>query len=326
MTMRLTLLALVLGCFVAFGHPTASNGSSPTAKPTPVGLQYDEITKMPMPPATPPPVGNFQADYAAVLHPPAASASSDDANDANDPDMQAAMKAAGVKMPAMMMGGGQLQRFAFYKGWIRVDDIMKHTAEIRKCDRHEFVELNLDKKTYRIDNRSLLEQQSGAAMSGGNMHDEGGSGTITMVMTRKGSSLGAATIDGVATKGYSLTNTMTISQVTGKCGEKGSFSSISEEYVSGIHQPHTFCPMRPSGTAGMPMGMACRPSVTMHDSGGPVPAADRLVMYSKMGMMAPGSRDATPVSWFVTERGNVKMLYRADAEALFAIPAGFTKE
>lgn len=323
MILRLSLLAVILGLIVAIGHPAAAPGSSPVARPTPVGLQYDEITKMPMPPATAPPVGSFQADYAAMLHPAAASDAS--ADDANDPELQAAMKAAGVKMPAMMMSGGQLQRFAFYKGWIRVDDVLKHTAEIRKCDRHQFIELNLEKKTYHINNQSAMEQEVASAGAAAGMHDAGGSGSITMVMSRKGTALGSATIDGVATKGYSLTNTMTISQVTGNCGQRGSFSSISQEYVSGIHQPHTFCPMRPSGAPGM-MGTGCKPSVTMHDSGGPTPASDRLVMYSKMGMMAPGSHDAEPVSWFVTERGNVKVLYLSDAEALFAIPADFTKE
>ncbi|GAC1499328.1 MAG: hypothetical protein NVS1B14_02760 [Vulcanimicrobiaceae bacterium] len=316
MTLRLSLFAGALLIVLAFAHPNSAPGASPMPKPTPVGLQYDEITRMAIPPATPIPVGAFQADYAAIINPSPESASG------VDEEAAAAMKAMGIKVPTSMNSrmAGTLLRYAFFKGWIRVDDVVKHTAEIRKCDVHQFIQLDLQKKTYRIGDRSLMDQQASGAGDGAASN---GSGTITMVMTRKGTPLGPQTIEGVKTNGFTMMTSMNITQATGGCGEKGAMSMVETQYVSGIHQPRAFCPMRATG---MPYSASCKPTITNHASGA-VPPSDRLIMYSKMGSLPPGSTDPNSVvSALVMERGNVKVLFLPDAQALFSIPADFTKE
>ena len=318
MTLRLTLVTVAICLLTALAHPNSAPGASPIAKPTPVGLQYDEITRMAIPPATPIPVGAFQSDYAAIMNPSAQSASAAGYSD----EMAAAMKAAGVKMPASMsnMMSGALLRYAYFKGWVRVDDPVKQTAEIRKCDIHQFVELNLQKKTYSVSGQSMMQQETaaGAAASGPAMY-----GTIKMVVASKGTALGPQSIDGVATNGYNLVNSMSITDVTGNCGQKGLMTTLMTEYVSGIHQPRAFCPM---ALTGMPYGGSCKPTMTNHASGA-VPASDRLVMYSKMASLPPGVTDPNAaVGAFVMERGNVKVLFLPDAQALFTVPKDFTKE
>jgi len=316
MTLRLSLFAGALILVLALTHPNSAPGASPVPKPTPVGLQYAEITRMAVPPATPIPVGAFQADYAAIVNPGTESAAG------VDEETAAAMKAMGIKMPASMnsMMSGKLLRYAFFKGWIRVDDLVAHTPERRKCDVHQFIELNLQKKTYRVGDRSLMDQEVSGAGRG---PEANASGTITMAMTRKGAPLGPQTIDNVKTNGFTMMTSMNITQATGGCGEKGAVSMVETQYVSGIHQPRAFCPMRATG---MPYSGSCKPSITSHASGA-VPPSDRLVMYSKMASLPPGSTDPnSAVGAFVMERGNVKVLFLPDAQALFAIPADFTKE
>ena len=318
MTIRLTLLAVCLFLVAIFVAPKAAPSAVPHPTPTPVGLQYDEINRMAIPPATPPPPGAFAPDYAAIINPPA-QANSDDQPDA---EAAAAMKAMGIKMPGGMPNfmKGDLKRWAFYKGWIRVDDVVAKTAEIRKCDLHQFIELDLNKKTYRLSDQSAAD----AAAAQGGQGQRMGPGTAVFTVKRVGTALGPMTLEGVATKGYHSSLAMNMTNASGSC-EKGSGStSFETQYVSGIHEPRAFCPMN-RNEFGMAMG-GCKPTMKMQNSGA-IPPRERLVMYSKVATLPPGASDeSAAVSAFVTERGNVKVLFMPDATALFTIPRDFTKE
>src|SRR5689334_7034233 len=99
------------------------------ATPTPAALQYDEINRPIVPPATPPAPGSFQVDYQAIIGSATASngtpapkhrgglggmlnaVMSGQVPDQGDPEQM---------MQRMRMG--HLTRYTYYKGWIREDD------------------------------------------------------------------------------------------------------------------------------------------------------------------------------------------------------------
>src|SRR5271155_1691292 len=169
-------------------HPAAAVA----ATPTPVALQYDEITRMVMPPATPPAPGSFQVDFQAIMSNATATTASAPGSEPASPTPAPHHHGLGSLVGSIMsgtvpesnggessggdqgdqgsgamagmggMGGGQqmrqrmrmgtLTRLAYYKGWIRTDDPVMQTATISKCQEHQFISLDLAKKTYRITN------------------------------------------------------------------------------------------------------------------------------------------------------------------------------
>lgn len=314
---RYTLYALILilAAVALISPKTGPNALSAAPKPTPVGLQYDEISKTAIAPATAPPPGSFHTDFVAAMN-----GSGSQLPPGMDADTIATMKRMGIKIPNMAaLGGGAPLRYAFYNGWIRVDDLLSKTAEIQKCNLHQFISLDLDKKTYRISNMSSgLGQASAGSMNGS---ERAQPGTAVMTVSQKAANLGPMTLDGIPTKGYNVTNSMTIAQATGSC-QNANFSSTQTEYISAIHQPRTYCALyNPAINAGgRAAAGGCSPAV--HYSGGAAVPSDRLVMYSRMQTSMGGG--AAPA--MVTQRGNVKWLYQADATALFTIPSDFTQQ
>jgi len=308
-TFALIALAAVLA---AFTYSTGSRGIAATPKPTPVALQYDEITRMAVAPNTPAPPGSFHDDFVAAMNAPAQETQI-------DPEAAAAMSRLGIKMPNIPgLGAVHPIRYAFYRGWIRVDDLLAKTAEIRKCDVHQYISLDLDKKTYHISDTSSGGSVSSAGYGGRGRNE--GPGTAVLTVSRKSTNLGAMTLDGIPTKGYDLTNSMSMTQATGSC-QNANFSSSQTEYVSQIRQPQTFCQLP---NAAMGMGSAsggCNPTFKAEGSGGG-PPMDRLVMYSRTQFAAGGGE--VPAS--VLERGNVRWLFKPEAEQLFSIPPGFTQQ
>ncbi|HVS47248.1 MAG TPA: hypothetical protein VMS32_11385 [Verrucomicrobiae bacterium] len=70
---RLGLTAILLAAIGAVGFLQAATGNGPraaarpTPTPTPVAIQYDEIVRMYVPPASPAPPGTFHTDYRAIM-------------------------------------------------------------------------------------------------------------------------------------------------------------------------------------------------------------------------------------------------------------------
>lgn len=327
----IALSAFAFVAFVAFVSP-ALNGrhvAAVAATPTPAALQYDQIDRMVVNPATPPPPGSFAADYQTIVASQSGGGgqqhhgiSSVIAQAMGAPD--AAEDAANQMMA--MVRQGHLTRYAFYKGWIRTDDPLAQTATISKCDRHQYITLDLAKKTYTLTDTQPPCHTPAMPMGGG-MHGQSGHnepGTVDMTVTNSAQNLGPLTIDGIGTNGSNASMQMTMANATGSC-RNGQFGMGLMTYVSQIREPRAYCPLPRSTMPSNPTEMAsqggCIPTMHAQSTGmaGIMSTGDRLVMYRRMSMQSYSQ------GMFVMQRGNVKWFSGAPADALFEIPAGFTQ-
>lgn len=235
-----------------------------------------------------------------------------------------------------------LMRYAYYNGWERVDDVTEQTATIRKCDIGQVYRLDLAKKTYSVYDPNSEPTPAAAAPApqrGARPAPAGAPappGTAIADVSATTKALGPMRIENQATSGYDSTAAFAMTQATGSC-RNGSMSVTTQEYLSTINQPAvTSCPVRRAPvplsanevvTPPQPTG-GCRPTLTFHNSGPPVPSG-KLSLYSLITMNGSGG-GATPAPTasgpsgvgFLTERGNIKTV---NDETLFGIPAGFTK-
>jgi hypothetical protein len=269
-----------------------------TPTPAPVALQYDQIARVIVAPATPPAPGGFSDDYKVAMsaRPVQTVASSFIQTPAETPTQQQAghPMVGPVSMPgepggsntaesigdAVSSGAGQsatssrsnaaarathagyLIRYTLYvtKGWMREDDPVMQTATIMKCDEHTLIFLNLAKKTY-VQTPSDCSQPST------------GNPAIDRTTTQD---LGSLTIDGIPTT--------------------GSQSNACVVYVSKIPKPDA-----------MPAQDACEQMSPM------------LGMYVLTNTTVNGRAVHN-----LTERGHVTALDASAADPLFEVPAGFS--
>ncbi len=170
---------------VACGFIVAGPGGAGAADPN---IAYDEIVKFVVG-GTPPPVGAFDTDYAAIAAPKVAAtakpvaaapkrrglfggivgalagggdpASAIAGNAAGNAASDAGDAMAGRIGEGMLDGmsagfarftNGTLIHYAYYNGYERIDDVASNTATILKCAQHQRIVLDLAKKTYRIEN------------------------------------------------------------------------------------------------------------------------------------------------------------------------------
>ncbi len=154
-----------LSVLAAFGLGGSVASSAPAA------LQYDEIVRVIVGQATPPPPGSFQTDLAAIMNPPPAQTAQQPARKhglgnllgavlSGQNPIEAAAGDAADNALTNAMGGmlgplnafsafmhqGKLARYALYKGWERVDDLGAHTATITKYDRHQIIESEFEQE------------------------------------------------------------------------------------------------------------------------------------------------------------------------------------
>jgi len=324
-------LVIIGGAAFAFALASHAIGGKAGPQPAPVGLQYEEIARVAFGSNTPPPPGSFQADRLVAMNAASAQAPAQPhglgallgsiASGNIGSAVSGAMGAYGQFM------NGDIQRLSFYKGWVRTDDLAQATATISKCDKHQLIELDLTKKTYRVvegTGSAGISQPSQSA--GGSPSQAAAPGTVDLTLSSQATALGSKTLDGINTIGHRETVSMTMSNATGSC-HNGQFASTEEEYVSGIHQPHAFCklPVRvPMHVTEAASRGGCRPHFSAHTSGRSM-ASGGLVMYSLVSMGGAQSSGRGNFA-FVTERGNVRSLYPADIPGLFEVPADFRKE
>ena len=236
-----------------------------------------------------------------------------------------------------------LMRYAYYNGWERVDDVPAQTATIRKCDIGQVYHLDLAKKTYSVYDPNSEPAAAGPAPAPQRAPratapgEPAPPGTAVSDISTTTKALGPLRIEDQPTMGYDSTASFATTQATGSC-RNGSMSITTEQYFSPLSRPAvTSCPVRrapipesaneavtpPQSTGG------CRPTMTFHTSGPPVPSGKlalyTLVTMSGMGGATPApSASPAPGVGFLTERGNIRTLGAADA-ALFGIPNDFTK-
>jgi hypothetical protein len=332
------------------------------------GLQYDEIVRFVVS-GTPPPPGNFQADLAAIASPAAVAATAapkrhgfglgnlanivngniagavGDAVVGNVIDAQTdrlLASTAGAFAGALRgLTAGKVERHSFFGGWERIDDVAAQTATIRKCDIHQFIRLDLAKKTYSIDDPSAMP--SGAPAPAHETHAEVRSatpvpaapGTVNIDLSTVVTPLGSVKIDGLDAAGYQTTSTLATTRATGSCKD-GTFAFRTTAYYSRYPTPQLVCPVEAMPPARYPQEPSnfvasggCRPTFSAHNSG-PVPPAANLALYSAIALNgAPGGASPAPAAspggfTFLTERGNLHSLGAADA-ALFSPPGDFTR-
>jgi hypothetical protein len=322
----------------------------------PVALQYDEIVRMAIAPNTPPPPGAFQTDYATIMSgvstttataPPATptpapkrhglfgvlqqvvtgAPSGDDGNSQSDQSGDGNPYVANAMKAMKKMQQGSLTRLTFYKNWLRTDDPVNRTATISKCDIHQFISLDLAHKTYSINNTAPKCPPSNVPAYGGpgrtTVENEApGTGDITF--KNSATNLGPKTLDGIPTIGWDRAMEYASTNSTGSC-TNGDFKMMTLAYVSQIVPPRRYCPLpagsAPSSPESVIVHGGCKPR--MHNAmSGFGSISDRLEMYLKMTY--GGQAGQAPA--VVTERGNVKWYEQPQADALFSVPPGFTKQ
>jgi hypothetical protein len=305
----LVVAVLIGAAFVAPASRT-HGGVAVAATPTPAALQYDEINRFALPPATPPPPGSFASDYQALL--------AAGTGGGEGPGLPPAARKMMLRMKV-----GALTRYTYYKGWIRTDDPIARTAVIEKCQEHQYISLDLAKKTYTITTTQpacppAMPEMASNPMSG---PPQAQPGSVDITMSGDSKNLGPLSIDGIATVGSDNKVTMAMTNATGSC-QNGSMSMAMTKYVSEIRVPRPYCPLPQTLSAGgaAQRNAGCLPRMHYGSTGNAMDDKGRLVMYS---LTNTGS-GRTSVALLI-ERGNVKWFGGADAEALFAIPPDFSK-
>ena len=340
--LALALLALASGIPGTTSARAVAAVMKPTPTPTPVALQYDEIARMVMPSMTAPPPGSFDESYRRLEAIADATPSPAPAHHgfpsfggliARGMMKHAMGGAASMQSMMAMMRDGTLERFTFYKNWVRTDLPLQHTATIRKCDKHETIELDLAKKTYRIivDRAGCVGAPAAAPAPVPNMPGNMTNmapGTVDMELSAKRIDLGSKELGGYSTQGSRTTIAMNMTHATGSCHD-GSSQMTIVRYISGIHTWRAYCPLAPipnappsSVRAAMARG-GCKPHFVKNGGTGAALADDRsrLTLYRLMEMQSGSGGSVGSL----LERGNIRWLYRPEAERLFSIPNDFTQ-
>jgi len=346
-----TLAAAVVGTALWQTHAGA-------AAKKPVALQYDEIVRMAIAPNSPPPPGAFQADYTAIMSGvPSADATAAPATPTPAPRKHGLFGAiqqivtngmpsgdedngqggqdagggyAANAMNAMKkMQQGTLTRLTFYKNWLRTDDPVDRTATISKCDIHQFITLDLARRTYSIANTAPKCPPAGLPSytgPGRTTVENEAPGTGDITFKNSATNLGPKMLDGIPTIGWDRTMEYAATNATGSCSN-GDFKMMTLAYVSQIVPPRRYCPLPSGSVPTSPESVivhgGCKPRLHNQMAGfGTV--SDRLEMYLKMTVAAGGQNGGGFAT--VTERGNVKWYEQPQADALFSVPPGFTKQ
>jgi hypothetical protein len=313
---------------------------NPNPTPTPVAIQYDEIQRMVVAPATPPPPGSFQDSYKTIM----ANAQSNQSQPAQPHGMGGMLGGMmGGHAPDMsrangmmsMMRDGHLTRWTYYwvKQWVREDDPVAQTATITKCAQHQIINLDLAKKTYTVVNTGAngcppSPPAGMGSMGGGPMGQADQSpGTVDLTITNTTKNLGPMVLDGIQTTGSSSDLSMQMTNATGSCKNSSNQMSVVQ-YVSDINKQRAYCPLPrranslPSNPSEAAARGGCKP--TMHGSASGMPSlagnGSKLEMYYLLSMSSNGRNFGS-----LTQRGNVAWLLQAQTDPLFAIPDGFTE-
>jgi hypothetical protein len=323
----------------------------------PVALQYDTITRIAYGQKTPPPPGAFADDYAAIMSgvsTETASATAPQATPTPAPRKRGLFSQISQIVTNGVPGGdngngqgdqgnpyasamnqvnrmqlGTLVRLTYYKNWLRTDDPVDRTATISKCDLHQYVTIDYAHRTYSITNTApKCAPAVPAAYKGPGRtqveNEDPGTGDVTFTATSQ--DLGPKTLDGIPTVGRNRAIELASTNSTGSC-KNSDMKMQTLAYVSQIVPPRAYCPLPRTASApyspeSVVVHGGCKPRMHGSASGAGF-TSNTLEMYMKM-TMGTGQGGAGFAS--VTERGNVKWLMESAAEALFSVPAGFTKQ
>ncbi len=338
---RSLLCAALCICGLALAVLPVTAASPSKHKPAPAskyaGLQYDEIVRMVLAPATPPPPGSFADAYAQVMADAQAQPSAEPAKHhgglaglmSNISNMGQQVQQAANQVQTLMKNG-HLTRLAYYNGWVRTDDPVNKTATIDKCREHQLIQLDLAHKTYKtVDTQGKPQACPTPAMPAANQRQEinEAPGTVDLSIASTAKGLGGLNIQGVPTTGSVDTTKMSMTNATGSC-KNGSFEVQSTRYVSNLRVPRRYCPMpKTTVAASTPVEAVvhggCKPAIKGGATGAYwMRTGDRLELYDSMAMMSGENSGRFQT---VTQRGNVNWLTKSQADALFSVPSDFTQ-
>lgn len=313
----------VLAAAVMFAGAHGAGSSAAAAMPTPAALQYDEVARAIVPPASPPAPDSFQTAYQSL------------ASATPKPQPHGLFGFAQRAINAVQgITQGHLTRYTYYRGWVRTDDPAAQTATIEKCAGGT-IHLDLAKKTYTVDRPATPcpHGETGDESSQPEPQESAAPGTVDLTITSNATALGPLTIDGIGTTGSRRQLELNMSNATGSC-HNGDAKMQSTEYVSKISLPRRYCPlpkMKIPTTFSMATGSrgGCTPRVhgRMEGSGLAFDSelGNRLALYVLSQFGGSSGSDAPAGLMMAIQRGNVHWLSGPTAEALFAVPPGFTQ-
>ena len=342
-----TGLAVVLIAFSA--HPASGNGMQRSVHPTPTPLflQYGEISRTLLASAPVPAPGSFPADYAAIeqaLNAPAPHGMGGLLGNIMGGKLAATMQSGNAAMMAMRYG--TLTQYTYVHNCYRVDYPGYKTAVVHKCGKHGIFTLELPQKKWCYGDRPFGCQQvttgygsgggSGGSTRGGMGHPQQGLADIKISSSRH--SLGPKTIVGYPTQGTAVAMHLTSSNATGSC-RAGETTFAVQRYASTIEKPRPYCPLpgvkrvrlpNPSFLPAMGGCKARRTSESLGSNG--LGAGKQLSLYTLMtfeggGTMGGAMPHQGPAGKMhvLKERGNIQWLTKEQVKPLFVVPPGFTQ-
>lgn len=286
---------------------------------SPSGLIYDEIARVVPSDATPPPPDAFERDRAALLAamsgaPPAARKRGFFGGSRADDSLARLPQLGRFGVLLAPFVPGRLEQHAFLNGWERVDDPLAKRATIYKCDANEIIQLDLERKRYRIATPPPDEAVPEAQGSGSGAY------------ARDAVALGTQTIDGLQSEGFASVDRIAMTDAQGSCSG-GMLSATTQTYYAAIREPRRVCPVRRPAIPPAPISWVghegCTPTLRIRTTG-PVEPVGLLALFrlQRIGSTLAG---APAPFGFLVERGNVRALDSA-ARAQFEVPPGFTKD
>jgi hypothetical protein len=367
---RLGLTAILVAAIGAVGFLQAATGNGPraaarpTPTPTPVAIQYDEIVRMYVPPASPAPPGTFHTDYRAIMAaaPPIESvaAGAPTPSPTPEPRKRGLFGAIGSVLngtiPVGNPGGdqgqggpgaggqngmygqamgrmnamrnGTLVRYTYYwlKNWVRIDDPVARTATIEKCNLHQLITLDLVRKTYTIsDTRSQAPcGQPGAAAPQGQTVENVAAGTADMTFSSTGKNIGPLTLEGIGTTGTASTLAYAMMNSTGSCHDTN-FKMSKIVYISRIGKQRAYCPLPASVSAPDATSMVVRGGCKPRMHSSTNGMTHEDDRFLEMYLLTTFGMGNGQSMNNLLERGNVQWFYKPKADELFSIPPGFTQ-
>jgi hypothetical protein len=279
------------------------------------GVAFDQLQRVYLLGAEPPPVGSFD-------------------------DLRATFNALGpsVEYPALpgtiagisRMRDGVLLHYSFLGTLERVDDPVAQKATIGRPDKGEVDYLDLKAKTYTrltgdaataLLQPNMMQQVAGAIGAPATGPKRG---TLAMTLDASTAPIAGVAFDGTATTGY-RSNSKVSATATGQCPMISATVGITA-YVDAT-RPEPF--VKPSSAFNInditkAMGAIGCPATIVGAVPTPDPALSRFIVYERGDVTLTLPSVPTPIQTAtVIQRSHVVPLATTDA-ALFEIPAGFT--
>ena len=282
------------------------------------GLAYDEIARVILSDATPPPPDAFALDLATLQAsppaPPPAARRRGIFGGGREESLNRASRFGQFTSVLAPFAPGRLERHAFLNGWERIDDPVARTAIIYKCDVNQVIYLDLQRKRYRI----AVPLADDPAPKGG--------GTAKGTVYHDAFALGDQWIAGMKTQGFAAIDRIVLTGSTGTCAG-GTLTAATQTYFARIAEPHRRCPARRASVPPAPVSWVaqngCTPSIEARNSG-PVEPIAQLAIFRLQRIGSALAGTTAPIG-FLVERGNVQTL-DSSAQSLFTVPAGFRRD